>query len=171
MSTRSGDLDPGVVSYLARTEQMTATQFHKMVNHQSGMLGVSEISSDMRDLLAQEAGDVRAAEAVALFCYQAKKWIGSYAAALGGLDTLVFAGGIGENAPPVRAQICDGLGFLGIELNETRNAKNAPLISPDTGRVAVRVIRTDEERMIAETVCRVLGLGAPKEIGDHTDEE
>ena len=162
MSTRSGDLDPGLVSYLARGEQMTATQFHQMVNHESGLLGVSEISSDMRDLLAQEAGDVRAAEAVALFCYQAKKWIGSYAAALGGLDTLVFAGGIGENAPPVRAQICDGLGFLGIELNETRNAKNAPLISPDTGRVAVRVIRTDEELMIARSVARLLSFGTPE---------
>jgi len=163
MSTRSGDLDPGLVSYLARTEQMTATQFHQMVNHESGLLGVSEISSDMRDLLTQEAGDVRAAEAVALFCYQAKKWIGSFAAALGGLDTLVFAGGIGENAPLVRARICDGLGFLGIELNETRNAKSAPLISPDAGRVAVRVIRTDEELMIARSVTRLLSLGTPSE--------
>ena len=97
MSTRSGDLDPGLAPYLARTEQMTAKQFYEMVNHESGLLGVSETSSDMRDLLAQEAEDVRAAEAVALFCYQAKKWIGSFAAALGGLDTLVFAGGIGEN--------------------------------------------------------------------------
>ena len=123
-----------------------------MVNHESGLLGVSEISSDLRDLLAQEASDVRAAEAVALFCYQAKKWIGSFAAALGGLDTLVFAGGIGENAPLVRARICDELGFLGIELDETRNAENAPLISTDGGRVAVRVIRTDEELMIARSV-------------------
>ena len=99
MSTRSGDLDPSLAPYLARTEQMTTEQFYEMVNHKSGLLGVSEISSDMRDLLAQEAHDVRAAEAVALFCYQAKKWIGCFAAALGGLDTLVFAGGIGENAP------------------------------------------------------------------------
>jgi acetate kinase len=163
MSTRSGDLDPGLVSFMARSEQMTASQFDQMVNHESGLLGVSETSSDMRDLLAQEAGDVRAAEAVALFCYQAKKWIGSYAAVLGGLDTLVFAGGIGENAPLVRARICDGLGFLGIELNETRNAKSAPLISPDAGRVAVRVIRTDEELMIARSVIRLLSLGTPKE--------
>ena len=101
MSSRSGDLDPGLVSYLARTEQMSASQFAEMVNQASGLLGVSEISSDLRDLLARESGDVRAAEAVALFCYQAKKWIGSFAAALGGLDTLVFAGGIGENAPLV----------------------------------------------------------------------
>lgn len=160
MSTRSGDLDPGLVSYLARTEKMTATQFHQMVNNESGLLGVSEISSDVRDLLAQEAGDVRAAEAVALFCYQAKKWIGSFAAALGGLDTLVFAGGIGENAPLIRERICDGLGFLGIELNQKRNAKNAPLISSDAGRVKVRVICTDEERMIAKSVIRVLDLGS-----------
>jgi acetate kinase len=123
MSTRSGDLDPGLAPYLARTEQMTTKQFYEMVNHESGLLGVSETSSDMRDLLDHEKQDVRAAEAVALFCYQAKKWIGSFAAALGGLDTLVFAGGIGENAPLVRARICEGLGFLGIELNESRNAK------------------------------------------------
>jgi len=160
MSTRSGDLDPGLVSYLARTEKMTATQFHQMVNNESGLLGVSEISSDVRDLLAQEAGDVRAAEAVALFCYQAKKWIGSFAAALGGLDTLVFAGGIGENAPLIRERICDGLGFLGIELNQKRNAKNAPLISSDAGRVKVRVICTDEELMIARSVIRVQSLGS-----------
>jgi acetate kinase len=127
------------------------------------LLGVSEISSDLRDLLARESDDVRAAEAVALFCYQAKKWIGSFAAALGGLDTLVFAGGIGENVPLVRGRICDELGFLGIELNEERNTKNASLISTDDGRVAVRVIRTDEELMIARSVTRVLGLGAQKE--------
>jgi acetate kinase len=154
MSTRTGDLDPGLVSYLARTEQMTATQFQQMVNHESGLLGVSEISSDLRDLLAQEASDVRAAEAVALFCYQAKKWIGSFAAALGGLDTLVFAGGIGENAPLVRARICDELSFLGIELNESRNAAAAAVISTDASRITVRVIRTDEELMIARSVLR-----------------
>ena len=158
MSTRSGDLDPGLAPYLARTEQITTKQFYEMVNHESGLLGVSEISSDMRDLLAREADDVRAAEAVALFCYQAKKWIGSFAAALGGLDTLVFAGGIGENAPLVRARICEGLSFLGIELNESRNAETAAVISTDAGRVAVRVIRTDEELMIARSVCRVLGF-------------
>ena len=124
MSTRSGDLDPGLVSYLARTDDMTPARFHHMVNHESGLLGVSETSSDMRDLLAQEAVDVRAAEAVALFCYQAKKWIGAFAAALGGLDTLVFAGGIGEHAPLVRARICDGLGFLGIELDTSRNGES-----------------------------------------------
>jgi acetate kinase len=112
----------------------------------------------MRDLLEHEAGDVRAAEAVALFCYQVKKKVGAFAAALGGVDTLVFAGGIGENAPIVRARICDGLEFLGIELEEKRNASNEAVISANAGRVAVRVIRTDEEWMIANTVCRILGL-------------
>jgi acetate kinase len=156
MGSRSGDLDPGLVSYMARSEQMTAPQFDRMVNHESGLLGISETSSDVRDLLAREAGDVRAAEAIALFCYQARKWIGAFAAALGGLDTLVFAGGIGENAPLIRERICDGLGFLGIALNPARNAKNAPLISPDAGRVRVRVMHTDEELMIARSVIRVL---------------
>jgi acetate kinase len=160
MSTRSGDLDPGLALYLERTEQMTTKQFYQMVNQQSGLLGVSEISPDMRDLLGRETEDVRAAEAVALFCYQAKKWLGAFAAALGGLDTLVFSAGIGENCPSIRTRICDGLGFLGIALNERRNAKHAAVISTDTGRVAVRVIRTDEELMIARSVCRVLGLGA-----------
>ena len=158
MGTRSGDLDPGLVSYLARTEQMTAKQFDEMVNFQSGLLGISETSSDMRDLLGREAQDVRAAEAVALFCYQIKKWIGAFAAALGGIDTLVFAGGIGENAAPVRERICDGLEFLGIELDGKRNTENAPVCSCDAGRVKIRVIHTDEELMIAQSVARVLNL-------------
>ena len=158
MSTRSGDLDPGLGWYLSRTENVTARQFHHMINHESGLLGVSETSSDMRQLLLREKQDVRAAEAVALFCYQAKKWICGMAGALEGLDTLVFAGGIGENAPEVRKRICDGLGFLGIELDGKLNAANAGVISKKSGRVAVRVIRTDEEWMIARTVGKVLGL-------------
>ena len=158
MSTRSGDLDPGLLWYLARTEGLDAKGFNTMVNYQSGLLGVSETSADMRELLECEARDVRAAEAVALFCYQVKKWIGAFAAALGGLDTLVFAGGIGEHAPTVRARVCAGLAFLGIALDEEQNAANAGLISAATGRVAVRVIGTDEERMIARDVCRVLGI-------------
>jgi acetate kinase len=159
MSTRSGDLDPGLVWYLARTEKMSDKQFNEMVNFQSGLLGVSETSSDMRYLLDHETEDVRAAEAVALFCYQIKKWIGAFAAVLSGLDTLVFAGGIGEKAPIVRARICAGLGFLGIELEGKRNAANEGVISIDASRVKVRVIRTDEELMIAETVCDTLSLG------------
>ena len=160
MSTRSGDLDPGLAPYLARTEQITTKQFYEMVNHKSGLLGVSETSSDMRDLLAREDHDIRAAEAVALFCYQAKKWIGSFAAALGGLDTLVFAGGIGENAPLVRARICDRMGFLGIALSESRNADSAGVISTDVSPATVRVIPTDEDLMIARSVYRILETGA-----------
>ncbi len=158
MGTRSGDLDPGLVWYLANTESMTAEQFNKMVNFESGLLGISETSSDMGDLLTSESTDVRAAEAVTLFCYQVKKWIGAFAAALGGVDALVFAGGIGENAPTVRARILDGLGFLGIEIDEARNAKSEGVISTTASRVTARVIHTNEELMIARTVCAVLGL-------------
>lgn len=164
MSTRSGDLDPGLLWYLARTEDMSAKEFNEMVNFQSGLLGVSEISPDMRDLLECEADDVRAAEAIALFCYQIKKWIGAYAAALGGLDTLVFAGGIGENASSIRKRICAGLDFLGIEIDHERNAEDATLISPDSGRVEVRVIHTDEALMIARSVVHVLNLDSTQEI-------
>jgi acetate kinase len=168
MSTRSGDLGPGLVSYLARSEGMTPAQFDRMVNEESGLLGISETSSDMRDLCQREGADVRAAEAVACFCYQAKKWIGSFAAALGGLDAIVFAGGIGENAPLVRARICDGLGFLGIEIDTPRNEANAGLISAAAGRVTVRVIPTDEERMIARWVSRILQPGATTEDNTHS---
>ena len=166
MSTRTGDLDPGVVSFLARTEQMTAAEFHQMVNHESGLLGVSEISGDMRDLLARETEDARAAEAVALFCYQAKKWVGAFAAALGGLDTLVFSAGIGEQSAGIRAGICEGLGFLGIRLHEDSNAAHAAVISANASQVTVRVIRTDEELMIARSVARVLGLDTRRQDRD-----
>jgi acetate kinase len=156
MSTRSGDLDPGLAPYLSRVEQIGPKEFYAMVNHESGLLGVSETSPDMRDLLRREATDIRASEAVELFCYQVKKCVGSYAAALGGLDTLVFAAGIGENCPSVRARICSGLGFLGIGLDESLNAGNASVISAAGSRVTVRVIRTDEELMIARSVRRIL---------------
>jgi acetate kinase len=158
MGTRSGDLDPGLMSYFATHEKMSAAGFQSMVNHESGLLGVSETSADMRDLLDREGADSRAREAIDLFCYQAKKWIGSFAAALGGLDTLVFAGGIGENAPPIRRRICEGLGFLGIEIDEQCNSRNASQISPDSNSVSVRVIRTDEESVIADLTARLLGM-------------
>jgi acetate kinase len=162
MSTRSGDLDPRLVNFLAKTGEMSPAQFDHLANHESGLLGISGTGSDMRDLLDLldlEKPDDRAAKAVELFCYQAKKLIGSFAAALGGLDALVFSGGIGENAPVIRERICEGLGFLGVELDSSRNAKSEGLISPDARQVAVRVIRTDEELMIARSVGRVLGLG------------
>ena len=155
MGTRTGDIDPGLVRFLSRTEEMTAPQFDHLVNHESGLVGVSETSPDVRDLLARQNVDVRAAEAIELFCYQAKKWIGALAAALGGLDTLVFAGGIGENSPEIRRRICEGLGFLGIALHHDRNASSDLLISTGQGQVKVRVIRTDEASMIARAVVRL----------------
>jgi acetate kinase len=158
MSTRSGDLDPGLLWYLARTEGLDAKRLYQMLNEESGLLGVSETSADMRVLLALEDVDVRAAEAVALFCYQIKKWLGAYTAVLGGLDTLVFTGGIGENSSVIRAKICEGMGYLGIELDEKNNTANESLISTVDSRVSVRVIKTDEACMIAKTVCQVLRL-------------
>jgi len=160
MGTRSGDLDPGLLSYLSKTEGMTVEQWHDMVNARSGLLGLSETSSDMKDLLDQERHDVKAAEAVALFCYQGKKWIGAYVAALGGLDQLVFSGGIGEHAAEVRARLCEGLECLGIRLDRVRNEAGDAVISGTDSQVTVRVIRTDEESQIARSVCSLLALNA-----------
>ena len=156
MSSRSGDIDPGLAFYLAQTENMSPAQFQHMVNRESGLLGVSEISSDMRELLLREIQDERAAEAVAMFCYHTKRWICSLAGALEGLDTLVFSGGIGENLAEIRTRICTGLGFIGIELDPTQNATHADVISSPDSRVVVRVIRTDEELVIAQNVARVM---------------
>ena len=163
MGSRSGDLDPGVAWYMMHSENLSAEQFNHLINHESGLLGVSETSSDMHDLIQQQETDIRAAEAVDLFCYQIKKSIGAYAAAMGGLDTLVFAGGIGEHAPVVRAQICSELQFLGIEIEEKSNTQNTDVISVEDGRVIVRVIHTDEELMIANSVCDILELTNQKE--------
>jgi acetate kinase len=156
MSNRSGDLDPGLVEYLTQTIGLSAQQFDTMVNTESGLLGISETSDDLRVLLDHESSDPRAAEAVTHFCYQVRKAIGAYAAALGGLDTLVFAGGIGEHAPTVRERICAELAFLGVQLDPAQNAADAPIISVVGAPVTVRVIPTDEERMIALDVARVL---------------
>jgi acetate kinase len=152
MSTRTGDLDPGLMAFLLRSEGMAPEQLQRMVNHESGLLGISETSSDMRDLLEREGSDARAAEAVEIFCYQTRKWIGAYAAALEGLDTLVFAGGIGEHAPVVRERICAGLEFLGVRLNHDANTQNAGVISDPSSGVQARVIPTDEECVIARAV-------------------
>lgn len=156
MSTRSGDLDPGLVWYLTSTERMTGKQFNEMANFESGLLGISETSSDMRDLEKKQKNDPRAAEAVAVFCYSVKKFIGAYAAAMGGIDTLIFSGGIGENSAGVRARVCDGLEFLGIKLDQKQNKASSPVISGKSSRTTVRVIRTDEELMIAKLVGKVL---------------
>ncbi len=158
MSTRSGDLDPGVTWYLmqkgnARLNGMgrNAKDFNDLINHQSGLLGISGISSDMQDLLHHEKENNDAALAIDIFCYQVKKFIGSYTAALGGLDTLVFSGGIGEHSPEVRSKICDNLEFLGIELDEMKNMNNEAVIATETSKVKVHVIKTNEEEMIAKT--------------------
>lgn len=160
MGSRSGDLDPGLNGYLARSENMSIEQFDKMVNHESGLLGISERSSDVRDLLAREAYDSYAAEALAFFCYQTKKWIGAFTAALGGLDTVVFAGGVGENSPVIRARICEGLQFLGMEIDPLRNSANDSVISTAASGVTVRVVHTDEELMIARLVRETMGTAA-----------
>jgi acetate kinase len=156
MGTRTGDIDPGLVRFLQQTQGMTPDEFDGMVNRESGLRGISESSSDIRDLLSSSQSDSRAAEAIDVFCYQIKKWIGAYAAVLGGLDVLVFSGGIGENAPEIRRKVCDDLGFLGMTLDDPRNEAGDPLISTAESAVKVRVIRTDEESMIAEACLRLV---------------
>jgi acetate kinase len=155
MGTRCGDLDPSLNTFLANVEGMTTERFHQMVNQESGLLGVSETSADLRDLAARRETDPRAAEAIDLFCYRVKSGIGALAAVLGGLDTLVFSGGIGENSVEVRSRTCEGLEFLGIALDGGRNASGEPLISTDESPTRVRVIRTDEETMIARETIRL----------------
>ncbi len=156
MGTRTGDLDPGVAWYLMQFEKLNPKQFSHLINHESGLLGISETNADMRKLMKIEDTDNRAKETIELFCYQTKQWIGSFAAALGGLDVLVFSGGIGEHSPEVRSKICDNLEFLGIELDEIKNMNNEPVISTEISKVQVRVIKTNEELMIAKLVCNVL---------------
>jgi acetate kinase len=149
MGTRPGDLDPGVLLHLSAERGTTPAALNELVNQRAGLLGVSQTSSDMRDLLEREPSDGRAAEAVALFCYQARKYLGALAAVLGGLDTLVFTGGIGENSPAVRWRIVQGLEFLGIRIDPRLNEMHAPVISSDHGSATVRVMKTDEDLIIA----------------------
>ncbi len=156
MGTRTGDLDPGVSWYLMEVEKFTPQQFNNLINDESGLLGISETSSDMKELIKNKNTDPRAADAFNLFCYQTKKYIGAYAAALEGLNTLVFSGGIGEHSQEVRSQICDGLQFLGIELDEIKNRNNKPIISADKSKITVRVMQTNEQLMIARLVCDIL---------------
>jgi len=156
MSTRTGDLDPGVAWYLMKFEKLNPKEFNHLVNHESGLLGVSETSPDMRELMEVEDTNGYAKDAIELFCYQTKKWIGSFTAVLGGLDTLVFSGGIGEHSPEARSKICDSLGFLGIELCEIKNMNNKAIISTEKSDVTVRVITTNEEIMIARLVSNVM---------------
>src|SRR5919112_1215520 len=156
MGTRSGDLDPSVPLYLFEERGLSPTEVNDLLNKQAGLLGVSGTSADMRDLLDREPEDGRAAEAVALFCYQAKKFLGALAAALGGLDALVFTGGIGEQAAPVRGRVCERLEFLGIRLDADRNAAHAPVISSDAAAVRILIVPTDEDLMVARHTRRLI---------------
>jgi acetate kinase len=156
MGTRTGDLDPGVAWYLMQCEKLGPKKFNHLINHESGLLGISETNSDMRELMKIEDTDHRAKEAIELFCYQTKKWIGSFTTVLGGLDTLVFSGGIGEHSPEVRSKICDNLEFLGLELDEIKNINNEAIISTEKSKVKVRVITTNEDVMIARLVNDIL---------------
>lgn len=162
MSTRTGDLDPGVAWYLMQDEKLTPKEFSLLINHESGLLGISETNSDMRELMKIEDTDQRAKEAIELFCYQTKKCIGSYAAVLGGLDVLVFSGGIGEHSPEVRSKICDDLEFLGVELDKIKNMNNESIISTEISKVKVRVIKTNEELMIAKMVYQIWNFSIKK---------
>jgi len=156
MGTRPGDLDPGVVVYLARTRGMEASAIEELLNRQSGLLAISETTSDMQALLAARSSDARAELAVAVFCYNARKGIGALSAVLRGCDSLVFTGGIGEHAAPVREEICRELSFLGIELDSGRNARSEPIITAEESRVPVRVIPTDEEGVVARHTARLI---------------
>ena len=156
MSTRSGDVDPGVLLYLLGQRKMSPQQLSQLLNRESGLLGVSESTADMRELLRKESADPRAALAIQLFCYRAKKYIGAYAAALGGLDLLAFSGGIGENAPVIRERICAGLDFLGLGVDATSNHANEAIISTGASCVKIRVVRADEEKTIAQQVSSLL---------------
>jgi acetate kinase len=156
MSSRSGDLDPSVLLYLLQEKGLSPADVNKMVNREAGLLGVSGIAADMRKLLAEEATNPRAAEAISLFCYTAKKFLGALTAILGGLETLIFTAGIGENAPIIRQRICQNMECLGIQLDPGRNEQNAPIISSEHGRVTVRVMKTNEELMIARAVYQIV---------------
>jgi acetate kinase len=148
MGTRCGDLDPGILLYLMDENGYDTRQLEKLLNQRSGLIGVSGISSDMKTLLEKRATEPHAAEAIALFCYTARKFIGALSAVLGGLDTLVFTGGIGERAAPVRWMICHGLDYLGIRLDPKTNDAHAAIISSENGACTVRVIPTNEDLMI-----------------------
>ncbi len=158
MGTRSGDLDPGVLLHLLNTAGYDAAALERLVDHEAGLLGVSGLSSDMQTLLAARESDPRAAQAIELFCYQLRKQIGAFCAVLGGLDTLVFTGGIGEHAAAVRAAACSGLAQLGIELDPLANQAHAAVISQAGSRCVVRVLATDEDRMIARHARALLAI-------------
>jgi acetate kinase len=156
MGTRPGDLDPGLLVYLMKEEQLSAEEMEDFISSRCGLLGISQTSADMRDLIAARDKDPRAADAVNLFCYQAKKHLCALASTLGGVDTIVFAGGIGEHAPEVRVAICEGLDFLGLKLDAAKNARGEDIISTNQSRVNIRIIPTDEEIVIVRIVLSIL---------------
>jgi acetate kinase len=157
MATRPGDMDPGLLLYLMRTQKLSPEQMEEFISKRCGLLGVSQTSADVRDLLARQSSDPRAADALELFAQQAKKFAAALAATLGGLDTLVFSAGIGEHVPAIRASICEGLEFLGIRIDPVANASNAAVISSPQSSVTVRVIPTDEEQIIAQVTKELSG--------------
>jgi acetate kinase len=161
MGTRSGDLDPTVMTYLARARAMTTDALEQLVNDQAGLLGVSRTSQDMRDLLDRARSNREAADAIELYCYVARKHFAALAAALGGVDTIVFTGGIGEHAAPIREKICSGLEYLGAQLDRKRNVAHESVISKDRSRVVIRVITTDEDLVIAKHVVALLNERSP----------
>jgi acetate kinase len=161
MSTRSGDLDPSVIVHLLRAKNLDAAALERLVNDESGLLGVSGTSSDMKTLLQRRATDPDAALAIEMFCYQARKFLGALAAALDGVDLIVFTGGIGERAAEIRGEICRGLEYLGVVLDDGRNRANQDTISAAGSRCTVRVIPTDEDLMIARHTWRTVFAGAP----------
>jgi acetate kinase len=159
MGTRSGDVDPAIIEFIAAKEGLSTREIETLMNKQSGLLGISGLTSDMRELLAEEReeNDRRAKLAIDIFCYRARKYIGAYLAAMDGADAIVLTGGIGENSPELRARICDGLQWIGIELNEELNRSNNAregLISKEGSRPAVYIIPTDEELLIARDTVR-----------------
>ena len=164
MGTRSGELDPGVLLYLIRTKQMNADSLEKMLNHDSGLCGISGGTADMRELeKAAAGGDQKAQLAIEMFCVAIRKYVAAYSAVLGGLDLLVFAGGIGEHSAAVRSQVCGGLKFLGVDLDETANEKQQRTISKQHSKVQVRVVESQEDEQIARH-CRAILWGADSGI-------
>lgn len=167
MGTRSGDIDPAIFDFIAAKEGLSAQEVDSVLNKQSGLIGISGLTNDMRELLdeARENEDRRARLAVEIFCYRVRKYVGAYLAALGGADALVFTGGIGENSPEIRARVCEGLGWMGVELdaalNESHTNRREGLVSRKDSRLAVYVIPTDEELLIARDTVRVV-RGVPQ---------
>ncbi len=161
MGTRSGDLDPGVATYLARIEKLAIDDVDAMLSERSGLFGLSDGHADVRDLLAREATDAAARDALAVFCHAIKKAIGALAATIDGLDTLVFSAGVGERSPAVRARIAAGLGHLGVRLDADRNEHDAAVISADGSPCTVRVIATDEEAVIFRETLSIARGEAP----------